>query len=241
MTVTAIIQARMSSSRLPEKVLRPLAGRPVLDWVVRAAQQSGDIDNVVVATSEDSSDDALAKHCDQAGFAYVRGSLDDVLDRFLVTLDEYPADTVVRLTADCPMLDPALISHAIASFQAGNVDYLSTVVSRSLPRGLDVEVFSAQALRAVDLHAQGPHRAHVTSDIYGNPDKYRIAGLVFAPDASDLRITLDTPEDAALLEAIANIIGDRAPTWRELVSLLRTRADLVALNAEVRQKEISEG
>lgn len=241
MSVTAVIQARLGSSRLPGKVLRPLAGRPVLDWVVRAAELASRVDQVVVATSSSATDDELTAYCEKQGFAVVRGDEDDVLDRFLSVLDEYPSETVVRLTADCPMLDPVLIDHAVGAFAAGDVDYLSTVVVRCLPRGLDVEVVSAAALRRVDDVATAHHRAHVTSAIYANPEIFSVAGLVFAPDASDLRITLDTPADADALDAIAAELGDRAPAWRELVALLRARPDIVALNADVRQKELAEG
>lgn len=243
MTVNAIIQARMSSTRLPNKVLIPLAGRPVLGWVVRAAQLATTIDTVVVATSDDPSDDPLVKFCSDLGVACVRGSLDDVLDRYIAALDAYPADVLVRLTADCPMLDPAVIDHAVGAFQAGgkNLDYLSTVLHRSLPHGLDVEVFTAAALRSVNEHARDFHRAHVTSAIYADPKRYRVAGLSFAPDSSDLRVTLDTPHDAQMLTALADEIGDTVPAWRDLVSLLRSRPDIAGINAEVKQKAIHEG
>lgn len=243
MSVTAIIQARMGGTRLPNKVLRPLASRPILSWVVRAAQESNVCDSIVVATTVSSEDDLVVKFCADEGIACIRGSENDVLDRFIVALDTFPAETVVRLTSDCPMLDPAVITQAVSAFQAVNdsVDYLSTVVNRSLPRGLDVEVLSAQTLRLVHQAATGPHRVHVTSSIYTNPHLYRVAGLVFAPNSADLRVTIDTKEDAALLDGIAEVIGDRAPTWRELVALLQSRPELRALNAEVRQKTIDEG
>jgi spore coat polysaccharide biosynthesis protein SpsF len=242
-TVTAVIQARMGSSRLPGKVLRPLAGRPVLSWVVRAAEASGSVDQVVVATSTANEDDEVVKLCAELGVPCVRGPEEDVLSRFLVTLDEYPADAVVRLTSDCPLLDPAVIAQTVNAFRAGagHMDYLSTTIVRCLPRGLDVEVASADALRKVSKHATGYDRVHVTSALYNNPHRYRIAGLLFVPHAEDLRITLDTPEDANLLDALVEEIGDRPPAWRVLVAMLRTRPDLVELNASVQQKALHEG
>ncbi len=243
MSVTAIIQARMDSTRLPQKVLLPLAGRPVLSWVARAAQLSGVCDHVVVATTEQPADDVIVKFCAEEGLACIRGSEDDVLDRFVTALDTYPAETVVRLTADCPMVDPGVIAQAVSAFQAvsDSVDYLSTVLTRSLPHGLDVEVVSAQTLRIIHHVAKGVHRVHVTSAIYTNPHLYRVAGLVFSPDCSDLRITIDTPSDAELISAIADEIGDRPPSWRELVALLQSRPELRALNAKVQQKALEEG
>ena len=242
-TVAAVIQARMSSSRLPGKVLRTLGSRPVLDWVVRAARVSEVVDQVVVATSTSSEDDDVVKLSAELGVECVRGSEEDVLSRFLLSLDTYPADAVVRLTADCPLLDPAVIAQTVGAFRAAHkhVDYLSTVVVRSLPRGLDVEVASADALRRVAKHASGYDRVHVTSALYNNPHRYRVAGLTFVPHADDLRITLDTEEDLRLLEALVEEFGDRPPAWRVLVALLRTRPELVGLNEQVQQKALHEG
>jgi spore coat polysaccharide biosynthesis protein SpsF len=242
-TVTAVIQARMGSSRLPGKVLRPLGGRSVLGWVVRAAQVSNSVDQVVVATSTAAEDDEVVKAAAEIGVPCVRGSEEDVLSRFLVALDAYPGDAVVRLTSDCPLLDPSVIAQTVGAFRAsaGHVDYLSTTLVRCLPRGLDVEVASADALRKVSKHATGYDRVHVTSALYNNPHRYRIAGLSFVPHAEDLRITLDTPEDAALLDALVAESGDRPLAWRVLVAMLRTRPDLVELNASVQQKALHEG
>jgi spore coat polysaccharide biosynthesis protein SpsF len=241
--VIGIIQARMGSSRLPGKVLLPLGGRPVLAWVVRAAQESGALDEVVVATSVLPDDDAVAKLAGELGVSVVRGSEDDVLSRFLSVLDKFSPDAIVRITADCPLLDPALIRLAVATYlgAAGSLDYLSTVVEYSLPRGIDVEVVSAATLRQVATHAQGVDRTHVTSAVYGAPEQYKVGGLVFRPDAQDLRVTLDTADDLRLLEAVVNELGDRAPSWREVVALLRRLPELTDLNAHVRQKAIHEG
>ncbi len=242
-TVAAVIQARMGSSRLPGKVLRPLGGRPVLSWVVRAAEMSKAVDEVVVATSTAPEDDEVVKLCAELGVACVRGPEDDVLSRFLVALDAHPADAVVRLTSDCPLLDPAVIAQTVGAFRAasGHMDYLSTTLVRCLPRGLDVEVASTAALRKIDKHAQGYDRVHVTSALYNNPHRYRIAGLTFVPHADDLRITLDTEEDGRLLDALVEETGDKPPAWRVLVAMLRTRPELVELNESVQQKALHEG
>jgi spore coat polysaccharide biosynthesis protein SpsF len=243
MRTVAIIQARMGSTRLPGKILRPLAGRPVLGWVLRAARQAERVDDIVVATTVEAADDATEAFCRDEGVAVHRGSVEDVLTRFLGALDQAAptADAVLRLTADCPLLDPRLLDAGIGAFGAGDLEYLSTGQPRSLPRGLDVEVVSVAALRAADPRAEGVERVHVTPYLYLRPAEHRVGGLVFQPDNSDLRVTLDTPEDATLLEALAAELGDRVIPWREVVALLRNRPDLVALNAEVRQKELAEG
>lgn len=242
-SVIGVVQARAGSSRLPGKVLKPLLGRSVLGWTVRAAQESGVLADVVVATSDLPGDDVVAAHGHDLGVTVVRGPEDDVLTRFLGVLDARSPDVVVRLTADCPLLDPALIRLAVRTFLAaeGSLDYLSTVLDPSLPRGLDVEVVSAESLRRVSIDARGPDRVHVTSAVYGSPDRYAVAGLTFRPSAHDLRVTLDTADDLRLLEAVVAEIGDRPPPWRELVALLRRRPDLTALNAHVRQKSLDEG
>lgn len=237
---TVVVQARMGSTRLPGKVLRPLGGRPVLGWVVRAATAAG-VGRVIVATSTAPADDAIAALGAELGIDVVRGPEDDVLARFLQALAGLADDeVVVRLTGDCPLLDPTLVRMAVAAFEAGDAEYLSTVVERTLPRGEDIEVTRAGTLRALDAGARGHDRVHVTSALYGDPTR-RIAGLVFRPAAADLRITLDTPEDADLLDGVVARLGDRPPAWREVVALLRAEPELAGRNAGVRHKELDEG
>ncbi|MQA33299.1 cytidylyltransferase domain-containing protein [Modestobacter roseus] len=243
MRVVAVVQARMGSTRLPGKVLRPLGGRPVLSWVLRAVHESGCADAVVVATSDLPEDDPVARLAAQEGAAVVRGSAEDVLDRYLLALREHPADAVVRLTADCPLLDPALLRTVVAAWRAApeTTDYVATTLERTLPRGLDVELVTAAALRVAGRAARGHDRAHVTSYVWSRPADFRLLGIVVRPGAAELRVTLDTLEDAALLDGVVATTGDRAPAWREVVELLRSRPDLVDLNAAVQQKELEEG
>jgi spore coat polysaccharide biosynthesis protein SpsF len=241
LTVVAIIQARMGSSRLPGKVLRPLGPRPVLGWVVRAAQAARGVSDVVVATSEGLGDDPVAEFCRETGVRVVRGSPEDVLARFEQVLDEHPHHSLVRLTADCPFLDPTVIDMAVGAFIGGDVDYLSTVTPRTLPRGLDVEVLSSEALRKAGELATGVDRVHVTSYVYARPFDFRIAGLTFFPQADDLRLTLDTVTDGVLLDHVVDDLGDEIIPWRTLVRHLRENPQLVALNADVVQKRPEEG
>ena len=240
--VTAVIQARTGSTRLPGKVLRPLGTSFVLGWVVRAAQVAEGIDDVVIATSTHAGDDPIVEAGARLGVPVVRGSEDDVLSRFLAAVDEHPADAVVRLTSDCPLLDPSLIAQTVALWRIDPAaDYVATTLVRTLPRGLDVELATVDALRRVSTTATGYHRTHVTSGLYTDPGAYRLTGIVVSPAANDLRVTLDTPEDAALIEAVVAELGPEPPAWRDVVDLLRSRPDLVAVNAEVRQKSLEEG
>ncbi|MDT7800524.1 MAG: spore coat polysaccharide biosynthesis protein SpsF [Actinomycetota bacterium] len=239
--VNAVIQARSTSTRLPGKVLRPLAGRSVLGWVVRAAATAPGVDQVIVATSADASDDAVATEAASCGAAVVRGPLDDVLARFALALEEHPADAVIRLTADCPLLDPSLIGQLTTLWRAQpSLDYVSTTLVRTLPRGFDAELVRASALAEQVATATGAHREHVTSGIYSQPSRYSCTGIVVSPAADDLRVTLDTVEDWELLSAVVAELGDRVGDWRAVVALLRSRPDLVALNAEVEQKKVGQ-
>lgn len=240
--VVAVVQARTSSRRLPGKVLRDLGGRPVLGWVLRAGQAAREVDDVVLATSTDDSDDPVAELGEAYGVRVVRGSLDDVLSRFTGAVVGDGAAGIVRLTADCPLLDPAVIDLVVRTWRATpSIDHLATTNPRCLPRGLDVEVVSRRALEDIATYAEGPDRVHVTSGVYRQPERYEVVGVTLHPNASDLRVTLDTPEDAALLEALVAALGDRSPSWRDVVRALRERPELAELNSAVRQKEWHEG
>jgi spore coat polysaccharide biosynthesis protein SpsF len=238
MTTLGIIQARINSSRLHGKVLRQLGGRTVLERVVRAAQASGVLDRVVVATTVEAADDAVATECEAIGVPVYRGPVDDVLARFLGVLDEVDSDVVVRFTADSPMLDPELIALVHRVFAASGADYMTTSLSRTLPRGLDVEMVRTPVLREIDSLATEYHRTHVTSYIYTHPEKFAVLGLTLQPDLSHLRLTLDTLDDWKLMEAIVDRFGDEPISVRALADFLAGRPDLIELNAHVLQKAL---
>lgn len=241
LVVGAIIQARMSSHRLPGKSLRDLGGTPILDWVIRAVEASNELDKMVVATSSDASDNEIADYCQSQGIAVYRGALDDVLTRFTGALNEYSMDGVVRITADCPFLDPEIIDTVVRAWRNDpNLDYVATIFPRSLPRGLDVEIAAAAALNQANEFAVETDRSHVTSYLYREPDRFRTKGVVFRTDASDLRVTLDTDLDLALLSGVVEQLGNRIIPHRELIAFLREHPELVATNSGVRQKTIDE-
>ncbi|MFC7529565.1 cytidylyltransferase domain-containing protein [Actinoplanes sp. GCM10030250] len=240
MSTLGIIQARMGSSRLPGKVLRHLGGRTVLDRVVRAARESGVLDELVVATTTEADDDAVAAECERIGVACYRGPVDDVLTRFLGVLETHTADTVLRFTADCPLLDPRLVARAYRVFAAAEVDYLTTSITRTLPRGLDVEVVRASVLKEVDKLAYQHHRTHVTSYVYSHPEDFDVIGLTVQPDLSHLRLTLDTEDDWKLIEAVVDHFGGSPIAVRVLADWLAGRPDLAALNSHIRQKELDQ-
>jgi spore coat polysaccharide biosynthesis protein SpsF len=242
MRTVAIIQARNGSTRLPGKILADLGGMPILDWVVRAARAATLVDEVVVATSTEPADDATESAGRRLGVPVVRGPEDDVLARFQIAVRAHPADLVVRLTADCPLLDPRLIDAAISVARGPAApDYVATTLVRTLPRGLDVEVVRTDVLAEVDRVASAHDRVHVTSYVYAHPDRFRCLGVSTLLDAADLRVTVDTAEDLAAVRAVVAVLGTDIPDAEGVVGLLRARPDLVAMNSHVSQKSLAEG
>ncbi|MHB1164290.1 MAG: cytidylyltransferase domain-containing protein [Candidatus Nanopelagicales bacterium] len=203
MSTLAIVQARMTSTRFPGKVLAPLAGEPMVLRQVERIQRATTLDGLVVATSTDVSDDRLVQVLDDAGIPVVRGSLDDVLERFVTAIDALAPDVVVRLTADCPLISPAVIDRVVEAFGASGADYASNTMSPTYPDGLDVEVVRADVLREVArIATDPPEREHVTLGVYRRPDRYRIENVAGERDLSDLRWTVDTPEDYEFVRAV---------------------------------------
>jgi spore coat polysaccharide biosynthesis protein SpsF len=199
-----VVQARLGSSRLPGKVLKPLADRPVLEHVVTRVRAASQIDEVVVATSTEPADDAIKAFCDSRGWPCFRGSEHDVLSRYAEATLAYGAEIVVRATADCPLFSPLILDAMLARFDPSRLDYLSTNLPlRTFPVGLDCEVMRSDALlRAAREATDGYDREHVTPYLYRNPALFRIEGLSCERDLHHLRITLDTEEDYQRLIAL---------------------------------------
>ena len=194
--ILAVIQARMSSTRLPGKVLKDVLGKPMIIRQLERITRSKLIDQIVVATSTESSDDQLAEAVTEAGFIVFRGSLDDVLSRFQILRAELNPTHIVRLTADCPMTDPSVIDGIIEQHLATQVDYTSNVISRTFPRGLDAEVFTAAALdRLSELKLSADEHEHVTLGFYRRPGEFTLTNYAGQVNKSHLRWTVDNPED----------------------------------------------
>ncbi|MCP4644708.1 MAG: NTP transferase domain-containing protein, partial [bacterium] len=237
----AIVQARMGSTRLPGKVLMDLAGKPMLRHVVERLRRAGRIDEVVVATSVDPQDRAILDLAKDLGCRAIAGSENDVLDRYVKATEEAEATTVVRVTSDCPLIDPDVVDWTLQMYFEQGVDYAANCIQQTFPRGLETEVFSAEQLRQVAAEANLPlEREHVTPHFYLNPDKYRLRflaaeGELYRPD---LRLCVDTPEDLALLQRIFAQLGpDNRFPIRDVVHLLDEHRELLRLNEEIRQKK----
>jgi spore coat polysaccharide biosynthesis protein SpsF len=231
MTTLAILQARTTSTRLPGKVLLPLEGEPMILRQLERIKRAESIDGIVVATSTDPSDDELARLLNDRGYHVVRGPLDDVLARFVKALDEFPAETVVRLTADCPLISPQVIDQVVSEFRASGADYLSNTLTPTYPDGLDVEVVKAGVLREVAKEATDqPEREHVTLGIYRKPDKYAVKNFADPQglNNSDLRWTVDNPDDFEFVSAIYAALWKGNPSfeYQDVLEYLNTNPQL---------------
>ncbi len=198
----AILQARMSSTRLPGKVLRPILGEPMLARQIERLRRAKAITRIVVATSTGTDDDVIAAWCEGAGVDCYRGDLNDVLSRFQGALDAFgPVESFLRLTADCPLADPGLIDLAIASHTASGADYTYIHQHWTWPKGLDVEICQTAVLKVIDGEATGSDREHVTAFIYAHPERFHLNALNRDPPLR-YRWTVDTPEDFAFVTSV---------------------------------------
>lgn len=242
--VVAIVQARMTSTRLPGKVLMPIAGRPMLSWQLERMRRARSLDRIVIATTTLASDDPVVALCEAEGCDVTRGSETDVLSRYVDAARQYGAATVVRLTADCPLMDPALIDLAVQRFVQTGCDYLSNMLAPSYPYGLAVEVMKAQALLAAGAEALDPQeREHVTPFIYWRAQRFRLESLAMSPDLSHHRWTVDTPQDFELVSRILAALYPRRPDFglADVLALLDQHPDWVKINAHVEQKAVNRG
>jgi spore coat polysaccharide biosynthesis protein SpsF len=218
----AIIQARMASTRLPGKVMADLAGKTLLERVVERARLAASLDFVLVATSNLSSDDSLASHCVACGIPCFRGSHDDVLDRYHWAAHEIGAEIIVRLTADCPLLDPAVIDRVVETFQSGDFDYVANTLQPTYPDGLDTEVFGFPALERAWKEARLPsEREHVTPYIWKQPTLFKLGSVKQTVDLSMLRWTVDEPQDLEFVRRIYAELGPGRFQMADILALLR--------------------
>lgn len=241
MKTVAIIQARMSSTRLPHKVMMDLGGQTVLARVIRRLSRSRMVSVFIVATTDLQVDDAIVRECQILGVSCFRGSEHDVLDRFYRAAQAVYAGSVVRITSDCPLIDAELVDDTVQIFEEQQADYASNVFPRTYPRGLDAEVFTMAALDRAWRQARAPHqREHVTPYFYEHPESFRLAFTRSEADYSSYRWTLDTAEDLELLRSIYARFGNHDNFgWREVVTLMEREPELAELNTHVIQKSVN--
>jgi spore coat polysaccharide biosynthesis protein SpsF len=238
--ILAILQARASSRRLPGKVLKPILGRPMLALQLERVGRARRIDRLLVATSLDPSDDPIVAFCGEVGVGCFRGSLDDVLDRFYQAAVPQKPASVVRLTGDCPLADPAVIDRLIELHVARGDDYTSNTLTRTFPDGLDAEVMRFSCLEAAWREAELPsEREHVTPFIYHHPERFKLGGLSQAHDLSHWRWVVDEPADLAFIGRIYDALYPTKPafTTADVLRLLRERPDIAEMMGRAKTNE----
>jgi spore coat polysaccharide biosynthesis protein SpsF len=259
--IIAIIQGRMSSSRLPGKVLADIAGQPMLTRVYMRTSRAKTLNEVIFATTTDASDDPVAEYCDFSGIASTRGSLFDVLDRYYQTASQAKADIVVRITADCPVIDPELIDNVVNTLIHDEYDFvcnrLPPPYERTYPIGLDVEACTFKALKKAWKDAKEPqHREHAMPYFYEgvqlsalsrqlsegvSPRGFKVALLNHTTDFGDYRWTVDTPEDLEFMRQVYGHFDSRDDfTWKELLDLVHDEPELAKINAGVEHKTLKD-
>ena len=259
--VIAIIQGRMSSSRLPGKILADIAGQPMLQRVFIRTSRAAIVTETIFATTTDPSDDPVAEYCEFSGIPFTRGSLYDVLDRYYQTAKRAKANVVVRITADCPVIDPALIDDVVNTLLEGEYDFVCNRLPppwhRTYPIGLDVEACAFKVLEKAWKEANEPqHREHAMPYFYEgvelsaisrqlsvgiSPRGFRIALLNHTTDFGDYRWTVDTPEDLEFMRRVyERFDGHDDFTWKELLDLVHNEPQLMQINAGVKHKTLKD-
>lgn len=239
--VLVIIQARMASTRLPGKSLKTILDKPILSILLQRLSRLKTPAQIIVATSEEEGDQAIVDFCKAHHIAYFAGSEDDVLDRYLKAARKFSGDVIVRITGDCPLMDPHVVDEAVEQFleHYPEYDYFSNALKRTFPRGLDVEVFKRRALE--QAHQKGffsEEREHVTPYIWRHPEIFHLGHLLYKEDQSRHRWTLDTPEDFELIRLIIESFWETNPhfTMEDVLGLLDKHPEWVDINSHVKQK-----
>jgi spore coat polysaccharide biosynthesis protein SpsF len=243
MKFTAIIQARMTSTRLPGKILLKVANKPLLEYQWERLRCSRHLTEIVIATTVLPTDDPVEEWCKAHKVSCFRGSEEDVLERYYLAAREFGAEHIVRITSDCPLIDPAVVDRVIEGYRDAypEYDYVSNVLERTYPRGMDTEVFSFTALaQAFEQAKDQTEREHVTVYLYKTGSPFRLASIKQKEDWSGYRWTVDTPEDFTLISNIIEFYQDRMAvvSMAEIVEMLRGKPEWLAINAGVEQKKV---
>lgn len=238
--VTAIIQARMASTRLPGKVMKEVLGRPLLSYLIERVRCCKRIKDIILATTLNSEDDSIAMCGSNKGVDVFRGSEKNVLERYYKAATRFDARHIMRITADCPLIDPGLLDKLIEYNFSQNYDYASNAVAPTLPDGLDAEIFTFRALNYAHKHAVLPSELeHVTPYIFNHPEMFKIGSWLYQEDLSKLRWTVDEPEDFEFVRQVIEILYpvNRKFRMNDVLELIRKRPDLVQINTHITRNE----
>lgn len=241
MKTVIIVQARMTSTRLPGKVLKEVLGKPLLEYQIERLKRVRSADELVIATTVNETDEPIVALCRKLSVEAFRGSEDDVLERYYEAAKKYGADAVVRVTSDCPLIDPAVVDEVIRAFldNQPTCDYVSNSLERTYPLGLGCELFSMSVLVEANREAsRQPEREHVTPFIYHRPDRYNCLNVAYHEDQSRYRWTVDTAEDFELIRRLLEALYPQQPafTLEDCLQLMAAHPDWAELNSHVKQK-----
>jgi len=238
MKIVALLQARMGSTRLPNKVMKPIGSIPMIELLLSRLSMAKELDQIVVATSMDVRNQPLVEHVAKLGYACEQGSENDVMDRFVQAARKHKADVVVRITGDCPLVDPDLVDEVILRFKSAGVDYFSNTNPPTYPDGLDIEVCTFRALEQASQETNKPFdREHVTPYLRES-DRFRTAVIQHSQDLSAMRWTVDEPADFAVIEKVFQHFHPRIDfTWREVLNLQHRQPDIFSTNQHLIRNE----
>ncbi len=245
MTILVIVQARMTSTRLPGKVLKKVLNKPLLAYQIERLQRVTLADKIVIATTSNETDKPIVELCQDFYITYFRGSEEDVLARYYLAAKKYQADLVVRVTSDCPLIDPKIIDKVIQFYldSQPKYHYVSNCLTRTYPQGMDTEVFSFQVLEEAFKEAnKQPDREHVTPFIHRQPERYSLGCVTYGENCSQYRWTVDTPEDFELIKRIIESLYPIKPDFslEDCLKLLSEYPQWSDINAHVKQKNYEE-
>lgn len=244
MKVLCIVQARMGSERLPQKVIKPILNQPMILYTLNRLKKSKYIDEIILATSQENQEQKLVDVVSKNGYEVFRGEEDNVLKRYIDAYKKYGGDIIIRVTGDCPLIDPFIIDNVITYFMANNYDYVRLDVPNSFIRGFDVEIFSSKTLLKVwekvsFLDNSSRFKEHVTLYIYENPDKFKI-GFVKGNEFynKDYRLCVDTEEDFKLVNYIFDHFKDQYVPAKEVINFLDNNQQIAYINKDIKQKNV---
>lgn len=243
MKVGIIVQARMTSTRLPGKVLLTVMDKPLLEYQIERLRRVYQAPEIIIATTINDTDQPIIDLGERLGIKVFRGPEDDVLTRYFGAARENSLDIVVRVTSDCPLIDPAVIDKVIQIYleNQDSLDYVSNCLDRTFPRGMDAEVFPFRLLEKTFLEAADqPYREHVTPYIYENCQKFRLFNVAYDSDESHHRWTVDTPEDFKLIELILKTIYPVNPVFNlgDVLALMKVHPNWAEINSQIEQKKL---
>lgn len=236
-----IVQARYGSTRLKGKIFKEISGKPMLWHVINRLSFCKMVDKIVVATTTDHEDDKTEQFCIDNNISCYRGDVDDVLSRYYETAKKFCADIIIRITSDCPLIDPVILDKMLEQLLSASepIDYFSNVIQRSFPRGLDIEIFSFEALeKAFNEARTNFDREHVTPYFYNNPDLFKTKNYLNDVDYSFHRWTVDTEEDFMLIEKIYHSLykAEKIFLFEDILKLFEINPDLIKINQHIKQK-----